>query len=253
VADGPVIGLITQIQETLAEPDPLAPATNRQYLRAIVAAGACPRRIPLLADKEAQLRSLYERLDGLFLTGGADVDPSHYGEERHPRCEPADPARDRTELLLFRWARADRKPVLGICRGMQLINVAAGGTLYQDLASQCPRAIKHDYFSTPGGLPRDLLVHEVRVQAASSLGRILGQEQVWVNSMHHQGIRDLGAGLVATAFAPDGLIEGIEAADGGFLIGVQWHPEELTENSPVMRRLFAAFVEAANRFRRGAG
>src|SRR5262245_40161069 len=103
----PVIGLITQIQETQAEPDPLAPVTNRQYLRAITNAGASPRRLPLLRDDEAALRIVYEELDGLFLTGGADVDPVYYGESRHPLSEPADPRRDWTELTLCRWAVAD--------------------------------------------------------------------------------------------------------------------------------------------------
>jgi putative glutamine amidotransferase len=249
----PVIGLITQVQERLAESDSLAVPTNQQYLRAIASAGATTRRIPLLHHDEQNLRACYEQIDGLCLTGGADVSPVHYGEECHPRCEPADPARDLTELLLFRWARQDGKPILGICRGMQLINVAAGGTLYQDLASQRPQGSKHDYFSTVGSHPRHLLVHDVRVDAASQLGRILGLEEVRVNSMHHQAVRDLAPGLTATAFAPDGLIEGIEAADGQFVIGVQWHPEELTDNVPVMRRLFGALSETADEYlvRRG--
>jgi putative glutamine amidotransferase len=243
----PVVGLITQVQEKLAESDPLAVPTNQQYLRAIVVSGATARRIPLLHHDEQKLCTCYEQIDGLCLTGGADVSPVHYGEECHPHCEPADAARDQTELLLFRWARQDGKPILGICRGMQLINVAAGGTLYQDLASQRPHGSKHDYFSAIGGHPRDLLVHEVRVDITSQLGRILGLEQVRVNSMHHQAVKNLAPGLTATAFAPDGLIEGIEAADGRFVIGVQWHPEELTENVPVMRRLFSALTEAASR------
>src|SRR5262245_58307382 len=180
VEERPVIGLITQVQETASEPDPLAPVTNQQYHRAIAAAGATPRRIPLLPD-EAKVRAIYEQIDGLFLTGGADVDPAYYGAERHPCCEPADPARDRTELLLFRWAREEGTPIFGICRGMQMINVAAGGTLFQDLPSECPRCIKHDYFSTPGGYRRDLLVHEVRISPASRLGHILDLEQVPVN------------------------------------------------------------------------
>jgi putative glutamine amidotransferase len=244
----PVIGLITQVQETRQEAEHFAVVTNQMYLRAVEQADAVARRIPLLYADEARLRSFYDQIDGLFLTGGADVNPDHYGEERHPLCEPADPARDLTELLLFRWARAEGKPVLGVCRGLQLINVAAGGTLYQDLAAQLPGSIKHDYFSTRPGHPRDLLVHDVQVRPESRLGRILGQERITVNSMHHQAVKQLAPGLTVSASAPDGIIEGFEAPDGGFLVAVQWHPEELTENVPLMRRLFAAFTEAARRF-----
>ena len=248
----PLVGLTVGTNRAGRGDEPPRFRINRAYVAALEAAGATPVLLPLVSD-QGTLRQLFGLLAGLVLPGGADVAPARYGQEPLPCLGEVDPDLDRVELELARWAVEADLPLLGICRGLQVLNVALGGTLYQDLASQCPRALKHDYFAAPGGLPRDLLVHEVRVKAASSLGRILGQEQVWVNSMHHQGIRDLGAGLVATAFAPDGLIEGIEAADGGFLIGVQWHPEELTENSPVMRRLFAAFVEAANRFRRGAG
>lgn len=242
----PLIGLITQVQETQAEPDPLAVVTHNQYVRAIEEAGAAALLVPLLTDEEARLRECFDRLDGLFLTGGTDIDPVHYGEARHPLCEKPDPERDRAELLLFQWARADRLPVLGICRGLQLINAALGGTLHQDLAVQRPESIKHDYFSDSGGYPRDRLSHEVSVQPASQLGKILGQETWHVNSMHHQGIRTLADGLISTAFAPDGLIEGVESAAGGFLIAVQWHPEELTDNVPGMRRLFGGFVQAAS-------
>jgi putative glutamine amidotransferase len=181
----------------------------------------------------------------VFLTGGVDVDPANYGESRKPCCGHTDPPRDGTELALVRWALADHKPVLGVCRGVQLLNVALGGTLFQDVKGELPASIKHDYFPTPAEPRRDRLVHGVLVTEGSRLRGILGEGEVQVNSMHHQGIKELAPGLVANAFAPDGLIEGVEQANGHFLVGVQWHPEELAETSPAMRRLFAAFVQAA--------
>jgi putative glutamine amidotransferase len=174
-----------------------------------------------------------------------DIDPSHYGEVRHELCDRSDLDRDWTELTLIRWALADRKPILGVCRGIQAINVACGGSLYQHVPAEYPHAIKHDYFPTVAQCPRDLLVHPIQVEANSRLGRVLGQTRVEVNSMHHQGIKRLAAGLRVSAVAPDGLIEGLETADGHYLVGVQWHPEELAESQPGMQRLFTDFIAAA--------
>jgi putative glutamine amidotransferase len=143
----------------------------------------------------------------------------------------------------------DGKPVLGVCRGLQLINLAAGGTLYQDLREQYAGSIKHDYFPFDGQFTRDFLSHEVRIEEHSRLGEILGVRALKVNSMHHQGIKELGAGLVASAFASDGLIEAAETTGDHFLIAVQWHPEALAEIDHRMRRLFASFVDASGDFR----
>lgn len=248
----PVIGIATQTLEPIAGQVPLAWVMGQRYVRALTAAGAVPWIIPLLPDDEPTLRLIYDRLDGLFLTGGVDVDPAFYGEERHTLCGKTDPPRDRTELTLLRWAAAEGKPVLGVCRGIQVINVAGGGTLYQDLGAQFAQALKHDCFPHQGDYRRDSLTHAVRVQADSRLGRILGVEEVPVNSMHHQGIKRLAAGLAPTAFAPDGLIEGVEGVNGQFLVGVQWHPEELTAADPVSRRLFQAFADAASVYRQNS-
>ena len=242
----PVIGIATQTLEAIPGKLPLCWVMGQRYVRALTAAGAVPWLVPLLPDDEATLRAVYEHLDGVFLTGGVDVDPASYGEPRHELCDRTDPPRDATELALIRWAVADKKPVLGVCRGIQALNVACGGSLYQDVTAQHPRAIKHDYFPTGDRYPRDYLAHPVRVGAGSRLASVLGAEQVQVNSMHHQGIKALAAGLRATAHAPDGLIEGVEKPDARFVIGVQWHPEELAEQHAPMRRLFAAFVEACN-------
>lgn len=243
----PVIGLVTQTQEAVPGRQPASWIMGQCYVRALTAAGAVPWLIPLLPGDESTLRAVYERLDGLCLTGGVDVDPAAYGEERQPLCDRPDPARDWTDLALVRWAAAEGKPVFGICRGIQAINVACGGSLYQDVARYHAGAIKHDYFNPPAQYPRDHLAHDVRIEPGSRLRELLGAERVEVNSLHHQGIKRLAPGLTATAFAPDGLIEAIERSDGPFLMGVQWHPEEMVEAHAPMRRLFAGFVEAAGR------
>lgn len=241
----PIIGIATQTQDAIPGQSPLAWVMGQRYVHSLTQTGAIPWIIPLLKDDPATLRAIYDRLDGVFLTGGVDVDPAAYHEARHELCGKSDPARDAVEIELLRWALADHKPVLGVCRGIQVINVACGGTLYQDIGRQFPQAIKHDHFPTPTGPARDWLAHTLRVRPASRLHSILAAEELRVNSMHHQAIKDLAAGLVPSAFAPDGLIEGVEGANGHFLVGVQWHPEELVATQPPMRRLFEAFIAAA--------
>lgn len=222
---------------------------SQRYIRVLVDAGALPWMIPLMSEDAETMRGIYEELDGVFLPGGADIDPANYGEERHPRCDTSDPPRDAVELMVVRWAMADRKPVLGVCRGLQIVNLATGGTLYQDIAEQMPGAIKHDYFPFGGRYARDYLAHEVTVAPRSRLGEIYGEGQLAVNSMHHQGVRKLGERLTASAVAPDGLVEGIESADGSYVVAVQWHPEALFETSEATRRLFASFIEASGVYR----
>jgi putative glutamine amidotransferase len=248
----PIIGIPTQNLQSLGGiPADFPPSwvMSQRYIVTLTKAGALPWMVPLITSDEDTLRGIYESLDGVFLPGGADIDPATYGEGRHPLCDRSDPARDRVELLFVRWAMTDRKPVLGVCRGVQVINLAAGGTLYQDLADQYEGSIKHDYFPFGGQYRRDHLAHSVEVTESTRLGDILGAGTIQVNSMHHQGIRDLGAGLIPTAVAPDGLIEATEAADGSFLVGVQWHPEALTDGDASMRKLFSEFVTAASEYR----
>ncbi len=246
----PIIGIPTQTQEPLAGGLPRCWIMSQRYIRVLTSVGAVPWLIPLLHEDSATLREIYDHLDGLFLTGGVDMDPESYGELRGEGCGPTDPARDQTEVTLVRWAVRDHKPVLAVCRGIQVVNVACGGTLHQDLAADETR-IKHDYWPTNDGYPRNLRSHTARVEAGSRLADILGEQPVPVNSMHHQGIKALAPGLRATAFAPDGLIEGVEAENGHFLIGVQWHPEELVERDPAMLRLFQAFVNSSEEYRLG--
>ena len=242
----PVIGITTQTLEAIPDQLPRCWIMSQRYVNVLTAAGGIPWVIPLLEGNEAALRGIYERLDGLFLPGGVDIDPTAYGEPRTSLCGRVDTARDWAELLLVRWALADKKPVLAVCRGAQLVNVAVGGALYQDVGAQHPDAIKHDHFPI-GGRRRDELAHEVRLVRGSRLQRLLGVESLAVNSMHHQGISRLAPGLVPVATSPDGLIEGVETGNGQFLIGVQWHPEDLVDVDPRMKRLFDAFVEAAQR------
>src|SRR5262245_1711938 len=155
---------------------------GQRYIRVLAAAGAVPLLIPLLHGDEETLRLTYEQLDGIFLTGGVDVDPACYGEPRHERSDRADPARDWAELHLIRWAIADRKPILGVCRGIQILNVACGGSLYQHVPDEYRSAIKHDCFPTTE-YTRDHLAHAVRVAGGSRLAALLGDE-ILVNSMH---------------------------------------------------------------------
>lgn len=245
-AQRPLIGVpaqTLQVIDRIPEHLPRSWTLNDGYFTALTAVGAAPVMIPLLADDEPTLRALYERLDGLFLAGGADVDPSFYQEEKSSVCGRTDPDRDRVEITLTRWAMRDRKPVFAVCRGMQVVNVACGGSLVQDLPS-AGRFISHDHVPQQD-FAAENIVHDVDVQAASRLAAIYEAARITVNSLHHQGISRLGTGLRATVHAPDGLIEGIEGTDGGFLVAVQWHPEMLIDHDAATRRLYQQFCDAA--------
>ncbi|HWP72186.1 MAG TPA: gamma-glutamyl-gamma-aminobutyrate hydrolase family protein [Gemmatimonadaceae bacterium] len=242
----PTIGITTQSLQAIDGIPAALPASvvmNQRYYEAVAAAGAAPVLIPLLDDIDA-LRATYEACAGIMIPGGVDMDPGTYGEAPHERLGRVDPARDRVELQLTRWAIEDRKPLLGLCRGLQVINVAAGGTLYQDLDAQLDGAIRHDYFPTYG-FDRDYVSHDVAVAPASRLRSLVEIDQLPVNSMHHQGVKRLGAGLVACAHAADGLIEAVESVNGHWMVGVQWHPEVFEADDPHTRELFRGFVRAA--------
>lgn len=243
----PLIGVPTQTLQAIdgiPEGLPHSWVMNHRYFTALTFVGAAPVMIPLLASDEDALRAMYERLDGVFLAGGVDVDPSAYKEDKLDVCGRTDPDRDAVELMLAKWAIADGKPLLGVCRGMQVINVACGGSLIQDVENESSRFLKHDYFPTQG-FARDFLAHDASVKSGTALESIFQSENIQVNSMHHQGIKRLGDGLVASVNAPDGLIEGLEGTSDNYLIGVQWHPEMLVESDEGTRRLFESFVEAA--------
>ena len=244
----PLIGITTQTLQAIdgiPEGLPHSVVMNQRYYHATAMAGAAPVLIPLLDDLET-LRAIYDRMDGILIPGGVDVDPAAFGETPHEKLGRIDPARDRVELQLVKWAVEDRKPLLGLCRGLQVINVALGGTLYQDLEAEYPHAIKHDYFPNYG-FERDYLAHEVALAPGSRLRHALAKEQIAVNSMHHQGIKVLGRGLSASATAPDGLIEAAESSGDSFLVGVQWHPEVFDSTDPNTEHLFDGFIAAARR------
>jgi putative glutamine amidotransferase len=250
VSDRPLVAIATQTLEPIPGQLPLCWVMGQKYVRVLTNAGAVPYLVPLLTGDENTLRAIYDVTDGIFLTGGVDVDPANYGEELHELCGKTDADRDWTELRLIRWAMEDEKPILGVCRGIQVMNVAAGGTLYQDVQSQYSGGMKHDFFPPTDGYQRDSIIHEATIKPQSRLEHILGLANVSVNSMHHQGIKTLASRFRPTAHAPDGLIEGIEGDGEWFLVGVQWHPEELAESRPDMQRLFQAFVEAARAYKR---
>ena len=209
------------------------------YVQAIMQAGGVPVLIPSLLAEDGW-ETLYERLDGVLLAGGGDISLEHFEGDEHPRIDGVDPLRDSVELNLFRAAVKDSKPFFGICRGIQLVNVGLGGSLYTHIPDQHPNAIDHTY---PGNM-RTVLAHEVKIEEGTRTAEIFREPILQVNSLHHQGLKDVASELRITGYAPDGLVEAVELHDHPFGLAVQWHPEWLTDQRPT-RNLFKAFVEAA--------
>lgn len=208
------------------------------YLDGLREGGGLPVVLPLEPEEE-DMDQLYELCDGLLFTGGHDVDPALYGENPFPQCGALCASRDRLEAALFRRAFDEDKPVLGICRGLQLLNVLLGGTLYQDLPSQLPGAMEHHM--SP---PYDRVCHQVALKEGGRLRALLGIEALGVNSYHHQGVRVLAPCLQTEGVAPDGLVEAASCPDRRFCVAVQWHPEFNYRTEPTSAALFRAFVEA---------
>ena len=210
------------VTATIREEDhPRRVRLNAAYVTAIENAGLVPLVVPPLSDPAAAERIL-AGVDGLVLTGGEDVDPQYFGEDRHPKLGTVSRARDATEIALISAARRLRMPVLAICRGIQVLNVECGGSLIQDIAAQRPGALEHN-----GHGSRDQAMHPVRIEENSILALATGATHLDVNSLHHQAIDRLGAGLRVSATAPDGIIEGVESCDDWWVLAVQWHPEEM--------------------------
>lgn len=231
----PLIGITAS---TNSKKDDRLPAA---YGDAVKLAGGAPLLIPLGFPLTA-LPALVARLDGLLLSGGGDIDPSLYPARQPEKCQDVLPERDQLELALLKAAAEVDLPVLGICRGMQVINVSRGGTLYTDLPSQYPSPLVH---STPEEKGRDSLVHEVTIETGSLLHGILAETNLAVNSFHHQAALHIGTGLQVVAHATDGLVEAVEDRSKKFFCAVQWHPECLQQKGDAHRRLFKAFIEAA--------
>jgi putative glutamine amidotransferase len=214
---------------------------RQDYVRAVEKAGGLAVVLPPGGPEDAS--SLLDRIDALLLTGGGDVDPGFYGEDRHASVASVNPERDVFEIALARQALERDHALLAICRGQQVLNVATGGTLVQDIASSLPGAENHD-----PGRERWELSHEVRIRPGTRLARILGRDRVAVNSIHHQAVKDLGRGLEATAWSvEDGVVEAVEAPEKTFALGVQWHPESFWNRSSDFAPLFEALVAAAAR------
>lgn len=234
----PLIGLTTtHIRQTR-----VFEATIADYSCAILAAGGLPVLIPLSvleAGDESILRDLYERLDGLLLPGGGDIAPEFYGEAPTDRVQNINRVRDQVEITLARWAFEDDLPTLGICRGHQLLNVALGGTMIRDIPAEVPLSRLHHDIE-----PHSTIAHQIVLRPNTQLQAILGVQEIGVNSVHHQAVRELAPSLYATAYAEDGILEAFEAPNARFYLGVQWHPEAIYQQVPAMKALFTTFIKA---------
>lgn len=232
----PLIGIGCDVLQQQGERDRAFAFTT--YTEAIRRAGGIPVIIP---PQPENAPDIVEELDGILLAGGEDCDPAAYGEPRHPSVEPMDPRRQNNDLTLAKTARDRGIPTLGICLGLQMMNIAAGGSLIQDINSAMKTDIDH------ASEPSDRHRHGVTLESGTKLANILGQRELDVNSSHHQAIRTPGNGLRVTAHAPDGIIEGLEDPSHPFYVGVQWHPEDM-KGEKSASTLFGAFIDAARKF-----
>jgi putative glutamine amidotransferase len=236
----PLIGLTTYTQENKYG-FPIV-ALMHKYISAVIEAGGVPVLIPSLINRES-FATIIDKLDGFVFTGGVDLAPVSLDGNPRVKLDDVDPQRDSLEFTLVATAVEQGKPFLGICRGLQVINVAMGGALYTHLPDELPGGIKHDYDS---GTERELIAHDVNIIGGTQLFKILCESRLSVNSLHHQGVRVLAPELKSSGKAPDGLIEALELPGHPFGIGVQWHPEWLMSQSST-RSLFRAFIEASGK------
>lgn len=217
-------------------------ATYDANIKAVQAAGGAPVLIPISSDDES-LRAIFAHLDGILLPGGGDITPALYGAEVQTGLKENDQRRDTTEIALTEWAVAERMPIFGICRGHQLMNVALGGTLIQDIPAQIKTHLRHDIDDNRE--PRSTILHRVKISPQSKLHTIFGTDEIAVNSLHHQAVEQVAEGAVVTAVAEDGVIEALEVPEHPFALSVQWHPEDLLGRNDGTLRIFEAFIEAA--------
>ncbi len=229
----PIIGM------TACRGDDKVYKTNDTYVKAVIRAGGIPVMLPI-ANLPEDCACLVDTFDALLVPGGVDIAPQFFGEEPRDTVTCVDRELDCFELELIRRTAETGKPIFAICRGLQVVNVAFGGTLFQDIPSQCPEAHGH-YQKTAS---RSEEYHTVRLEAGTALEKIFGTEELLTNSYHHQAIKDLAPGFIISARATDGIIEGIEN-EAGSVIAVQWHPECMEERHPVFRRFFTALIRQA--------
>jgi putative glutamine amidotransferase len=235
----PLIGITTNQSKTpYGQPTVML---MQSYINAVMDAGGVPVLIPSLIAEDGW-DAVYARLDGILFSGGGDIGLEYSPGEPHARIDDVDLARDAIELKMVQAAALDGKPFLGICRGCQVVNVALGGTLYTHIPDQLPNALDHSY---PGNM-RTMLVHDVKIEEGTHLAEIFGEPILKVNSLHHQGIKDIAPSIRVAGHAPDGLVEAVELPDHPFGLAVQWHPEWLTDQQS-MRNLFKNFVQAVEK------
>lgn len=214
-------------------------AVQHTYIRAVIQAGGIPILIPAILPSD-DLNDLYNRLQGILFSGGGDISLKYFAGVQHPSIHQVDEARDVTEISLLRQSVENQKPFLAICRGIQVMNVAMGGTLHTHIPDQVSNSLKHDNEEFK------IIAHPVNIAEDSKMAEIFGETLLHVNSLHHQGIKDLASNLRIVGHAPDGVVEAVEIADHPYAIGVQWHPEWLTDQ-PAMQKLFKSFVDAAGK------
>ena len=235
----PIIGITCGTSDTYANDSTM----DNQYVRAVESAGGMPIILPL-SDNETCYEGYIDIIDGLLLSGGVDMDPSFFEEEPIPELGRIDVVRDKIEVYLTVRALEMGLPIFGICRGIQTLNVAAKGTLYQDINSQCKNVLKHRQ-SAPGAHA----THEIYIEEGSKLSEIMGCTKIRTNTFHHQAVRKLAPDFVATAFSRDEIIECIEGTKHPFAVGVQFHPERMWNVSEQMLALFKSFVDASGSYK----
>jgi putative glutamine amidotransferase len=235
----PLIGITTnQSKSVYGHPTVML---MQSYINAVMQAGGVPVLIPSLISEDGW-DVVYSHLDGILFSGGGDIGLEYSPGEPHPRIDDVELERDSIELKMVRAAASDGKPILGICRGCQVMNVALGGTLYTHILDQLPNALDHSY---PGNM-RTLLVHEVKIEEGTQFAEIFSDPIIKVNSLHHQGLKEIAPSLRVAGHAPDGLVEAVEIPDHPFGLAVQWHPEWLMDQEGT-RNLFRNFVQAAEK------
>ncbi|NLV89510.1 MAG: gamma-glutamyl-gamma-aminobutyrate hydrolase family protein [Tissierellia bacterium] len=213
---------------------------NNNYVNAVFAAGGIPVSIPTISNEE-DYEAYIHMVDGLIFSGGIDISPLRYGENPLKEIKRISTIRDEYEFGLFDRAYKKKLPILGICRGLQLMNIYLGGSLYQDISRQLPNSLGH----CPDFITIEEEYHSINIRKGTRFHRIFDEDKIYVNSYHHQGINRLGENLKVAAVADDGLVEAVEAADDRFLIGVQFHPEALLKRKPKFLKLFEDLVMAA--------